>query len=315
MPPTDEGASTPSVRDIVWSVGALAEELGLPASTIRTWERRYGLAPSVHTPGGHRRYSPSDVERLRFMCQLIQQGIGPAEAAATVQRSRPTVSGLTTARSSEAVEPWIDNVVKAAGGFDTASLTTAVRAVVDANGAAGAWNHYLDPLLRRVGHEWSAGTIGIESEHLVSETVLTALRSRMDRVEQPPRGPLVLLACAEDDQHSLPVVALQAALVESGVSAHSVGQRMPAAALAGVVARHRPRAVFVWASLARPRGDRLHRVVTALTSKTHIVLGGPGWTGTDVPRATVVNDLSSAVAALALSDPRGRRITDATIAG
>lgn len=315
MPPTDEGTSTSSVRDIVRSVGALAEELGLPASTIRTWERRYGMTPSVHTPGGHRRYSPSDVERLRFMLQLVQQGIGPAEAAATVKRSRPGASRLTIGHTGETVEPWIDDVVKAASGFDTATLSTAVRSVVDAHGAAEAWNHYLGPLLRRVGQEWSSGSVGVEAEHLVSEIVLTALRARMDRAEQPPRGPLVLLACAEDDQHSLPIVALQAALVEVGVSAHSVGQRMPAAALAGVAARHRPRAIFVWASLARPRGDRLHRVVTTLTSKTHVVLGGPGWSGTDVPRATVVDDLTSAVAALALSDPRGRRISDAPIAG
>nr|WP_271214406.1 MerR family transcriptional regulator [Rhodococcus wratislaviensis] len=36
-------------------------------STLRTWDRRYGIGPSVHVQGSHRRYTPRDVARLECM--------------------------------------------------------------------------------------------------------------------------------------------------------------------------------------------------------------------------------------------------------
>jgi DNA-binding transcriptional MerR regulator len=38
--------------------------LGIPVPTIRSWERRYGLAVSSRTSGRHRRYDIQDIEDL-----------------------------------------------------------------------------------------------------------------------------------------------------------------------------------------------------------------------------------------------------------
>src|SRR4051794_29387468 len=46
-------------------VTAAARRLGLAASTLRSWERRYGLGPSLRTLGGHRRYSAGDLVALQ----------------------------------------------------------------------------------------------------------------------------------------------------------------------------------------------------------------------------------------------------------
>jgi DNA-binding transcriptional MerR regulator len=43
------------------SVAAVARRLGVAPATLRTWDRRYGLGPSQHSAGAHRRYSPADV--------------------------------------------------------------------------------------------------------------------------------------------------------------------------------------------------------------------------------------------------------------
>ncbi len=63
------------------SVAAVARLLGLAPSTLRTWDRRYGLGASGHEAGSHRRYSPSDVARLMTMRRLIATGVAPHEAA------------------------------------------------------------------------------------------------------------------------------------------------------------------------------------------------------------------------------------------
>jgi DNA-binding transcriptional MerR regulator len=63
------------------SVAGAARGLGVAPATLRSWERRYGLAPSLHTKGGHRRYGPADLARLRTMHRLVRDGVPPAEAA------------------------------------------------------------------------------------------------------------------------------------------------------------------------------------------------------------------------------------------
>src|SRR5699024_3119414 len=63
------------------TVAAVAGRLGVAASTLRTWERRYGLGPSARTAGRHRRYDAADVARLQVMRRLTRQGAAPADAA------------------------------------------------------------------------------------------------------------------------------------------------------------------------------------------------------------------------------------------
>src|SRR4051794_13477628 len=70
---------TPAVPAL--TVAAVARRLGVAPATLRTWDRRYSLGPSGHTAGAHRRYPPSDVERLTLMRRLTLDGVPPAEAA------------------------------------------------------------------------------------------------------------------------------------------------------------------------------------------------------------------------------------------
>lgn len=65
----------------ILTVAAVASRLGVAPATLRTWDRRYGLGPSEHTAGAHRRYSASDLARLVAMRSLTLDGVPPADAA------------------------------------------------------------------------------------------------------------------------------------------------------------------------------------------------------------------------------------------
>ena len=49
------------------TVAAVARRLGVAPATLRTWDRRYGLGPSDHNSGQHRRYSTSDLAKLTLI--------------------------------------------------------------------------------------------------------------------------------------------------------------------------------------------------------------------------------------------------------
>lgn len=64
----------------VYSIGAVAQMLGIPPATMRTWEERYGLLVPERSPGGHRVYSRDQVEQLRFVKAQLDSGMSPADA-------------------------------------------------------------------------------------------------------------------------------------------------------------------------------------------------------------------------------------------
>ncbi|MEV5446862.1 MerR family transcriptional regulator, partial [Streptomyces sp. NPDC052644] len=74
------------------SAGAVARRLGVAVTTLRTWHQRYGLGPSQHVPGHHRRYTPADLARLEIMRKLTAEGVTPAEAARWAKQT-PVVPG------------------------------------------------------------------------------------------------------------------------------------------------------------------------------------------------------------------------------
>jgi len=55
-------------------IRVLAEKTGVGTSTIRAWERRYGLLKPERTPKGHRLYKNSDSQRIMKILDLLNDG-------------------------------------------------------------------------------------------------------------------------------------------------------------------------------------------------------------------------------------------------
>lgn len=69
----------------VFSIGAVARMLGIPVSTLRTWQDRYDVVVPERSPGGHRLYSRPQLEQLRFLCDRVSVGLSPADAHRLLQ--------------------------------------------------------------------------------------------------------------------------------------------------------------------------------------------------------------------------------------
>src|SRR3954464_6265775 len=85
--PTDPepGEHVPGlVPQLGWPVGAVSERLGIAAPTLRSWDRRHGIGPSLRTAGNHRRYTELDIRRVLLMSRLTAQGVPAQSAADTV---------------------------------------------------------------------------------------------------------------------------------------------------------------------------------------------------------------------------------------
>jgi len=64
----------------VYSIGAVAQMLDVPASTLRAWEERYGVVIPTRSGGSQRLYSRNQLELLRFVKRQIESGMSAADA-------------------------------------------------------------------------------------------------------------------------------------------------------------------------------------------------------------------------------------------
>jgi MerR family transcriptional regulator, light-induced transcriptional regulator len=66
----------------MYNLKAVVQHTGIPASSLRAWEKRYGLPAPVRKPNGHRVYTRSDVEKLLRIKALMAQGMTVSQACA-----------------------------------------------------------------------------------------------------------------------------------------------------------------------------------------------------------------------------------------
>ena len=64
----------------VYSIGAVAQMLEVPASTLRAWEERYAVIVPMRSGGAQRLYSRNQLELLRFVKRQIESGMSAADA-------------------------------------------------------------------------------------------------------------------------------------------------------------------------------------------------------------------------------------------
>jgi DNA-binding transcriptional MerR regulator len=270
---------------LTWSVGGVAERLDLAPSTLRTWDRRYGIGPSQRTEGGHRRYDEVDIQRVRLMAQLTGRGV-PAGTAARVATS-VDAAGLASAlgpgtgfpaAGQGASASAVEAIVSSAAALDAEGLARIYQRVTRESDLVSAWTSVLAPALRRIGERWSDGSLGVDSEHLASELLVTELRSltRANRARVGGRREVVL-ASADEEQHYLPLVAIEAELSLQGIGCVFLGPRVPVEALIDLVGRASPPVVFLWASISRPANDPLWEALSSVERPLKLVVGGPGW--------------------------------------
>src|SRR3954468_14916809 len=242
-------------------VASVARRLGVAPSTLRTWDRRYGLGPSRHTDGRHRRYGSSDIGRLELMQRALLRGASTAEAARyaleQMPRAGPGTNGLAliespalpgTGEQAPEEDPGdlYDVTSRLARRLSTAALAMDVGAVqrmladtIGELGALPAWTGVIEPVLSALGARWRGASAGAEVEYLLAECVFAALVRATPVLDEPRNTRPVLLGCVPEERDSMPMYALAASLAGRGIGAQLFGVPLPAEVPVAAAARRR----------------------------------------------------------------------------
>jgi MerR family transcriptional regulator, light-induced transcriptional regulator len=278
-PPVTAPSGQPDAgADLTWGVGAVSSRLNVTASTLRTWERRYGVGPSFRTQGGHRRYTEHDIDRVELMRRLLSRGVS-AQDAARVARSLNRAD-LDLALSDGYHEPADaghaeEDFLAAVVSGDRAELSQLFAGVLRQTPVTIAWQDVLAPALRRMTMEIASGAVPSDAALAASELLVRELHALVAFERLPDAGHThVLFARSLPAVEAIPLLVLEAALVQAGVATRTVGPELDGRAVAALAMRLRPDLLLTW---GHPPTPPLRRAMNELEGVTSVIRALPAW--------------------------------------
>ncbi|WP_027932579.1 MerR family transcriptional regulator [Amycolatopsis thermoflava] len=276
-------------------MAAVARRLGVAPSTLRTWDRRYGLGPSRHTDGKHRRYCAADIGRLELMQRALLRGASTAEAARYALQQMPKSFGAAPEIAAQPLPPPAEQLSAAQNGAAARRLRAAAvaldgRAVQqtldDAIGSVGvldAWEGVIAPVLDACGAGWPGTPAGVEVQAMLSECVLAAVVRATPVLDHPRNQRPVLLSRVPGEQDALSLHVLAAGLAARRIGSQLFGLPLPGPALSAAVRRSSPAAVVLWADRAGNADPELFPEVSRGGLRSRLFAAGPGWRAPELP--------------------------------
>lgn len=258
------GAVSPELEG-KYTVHEVSERTGVPAATLRQWERRYGTPSPSRTDSGYRLYSEADILLIAAITRHIGDGV-PASRATELAKhdllQRPAVEASTlgaTAGVAPALAPVLyrRKLVDAAIRLDEAGADRVFSDALAAHAVERVLSEVVAPALVDIGELWHGGRIPTTTEHFASNFVQNRLRSLLRLAASDGRGDEVIVACAPGDQHELGPLMLAVLLRRAGHRVYYVGADTPVADLVGMAATLHPRCLMVSASTT----DAYHRLL------------------------------------------------------
>jgi len=270
-----------------YTVRSVAEHVGVPIATLRSWNQRYGIGPPHHNPGRHRLYSETDIALVQQMRQLIAAGASPGSAA------RAALDLVVPPRADT------DSLLAAAFDLDLVMAGQLLDRHLRHYGVVDTWDHLARPAFAAIEARQADGEECIDVEHALSWAVSRSLQ-RLP-IAESKKSSSVILACTPREAHTLALESLRAALGERAQGALMLGADVPCAALIDAIARRPQRVTVVLWSHSRRTAD-LETANAVIGAGAQLLVGGPGWASARLPKKAVrVDSLHAALRRLTAS--------------
>jgi DNA-binding transcriptional MerR regulator len=286
-----------------YRVAAVERTTRIPASTLRSWERRYGWPRPFRTASGQRLYSDQDVAVIRFLDRRRAEGMSLSQAAGLL-RSAPAVEDRDPGR-------LLARLVGALRAYDEAAAEAAFAAAEALLGVeAAAIGLVPAAIVAASAHGPGQDDPPVEVEHFASNFLRRQTLRLLDGLP-PAIGRPVLIGCGPDEQHELGALLLMVLLRARGHRVVYLGARVPGAAMERAAAALDPAGVVV--SLTMP--ESLERALEWMGERRRWSRSSPAawWGGPAVANAP---DLAARLPGGLLdgSVDQGAAAVDATLA-
>lgn len=189
----------PGIMDEFMTSAEVARLLGVGPTSVKRWADS-GLLPCLRTPGRHRRFLRTEVDKFRIRQHEVHAP-DPAQ-----------------------IDAWIKLIDSECGPYEVHSALLFDRSRL------GNWWQVADlvgSVLVELGRRWERGELSVLQEHLASERLARGLARCTEAIAVPAQGPRALLAGAEGDEHTLGLQLAELVFRECGWTVLWGGRSVP----------------------------------------------------------------------------------------
>jgi DNA-binding transcriptional MerR regulator/methylmalonyl-CoA mutase cobalamin-binding subunit len=219
---------------VPFSIAAVERDAGLTKDTLRIWERRYGFPKPGRDANGERVYPADQVEKLRIIKRLLDQGHRPGKIMGLSVDELQRLAGARarTAAPDAEVHPAddLERYVALVKSHNIEALRRELSQAVLRLGLARFVGDVVAPLNERVGDAWTRGDLEVFEEHLYTEAIQAVLHNAINTIPQSPdedRRPRILLTTFPQEPHGLGILMAEAIFALEGARCISLGVQTP----------------------------------------------------------------------------------------
>ena len=202
----------------------LSEITGVAATTLRAWERRYHLLAPQRTSKGHRLYGDKDVQRVKAVVELLQEGLSISQAVERLNSAQHDKSQIKQGN------PWPvfqRRMLQAIEHFDENRLEACYSEVLSLYPFGLVTRSLIQPILSLLGERWQQRPCGIAEEHFFTAYLRNKLGAQLQREVQRKHGNLLLVACLPGESHELGLLLFAIEALSHGYRMIYLGANTP----------------------------------------------------------------------------------------
>jgi methanogenic corrinoid protein MtbC1 len=288
------------------SIAAVERDTGIGKDTLRVWERRYGFPTPGRDANDERTYPMVQVEKLRVIKRLMDQGHRPGRIVAQSMEILQHLSrGEASLQSSQpmaaaVVREDLTAYITLLQTQDHEGIRRELLKALSQDGLQKFVTNVVAPLTALVGDTWARGNLAVHEEHLYTECVSMLMRQAIAAIPKPAGGgePTVLLTTFPQEAHGLGLLMVESSLALQGCRCVSLGTQTPVRDIAQAAAAYGADVVALSFSLnMNPNHvvDGLAELNLLLPSTVEVWAGGsaPALRRRQIDRVVVLHDLVS----------------------
>jgi MerR family transcriptional regulator, light-induced transcriptional regulator len=225
-----------------FNLGVVLQETGINADTLRAWERRYGLPKPARSEGGHRLYSQSDIETIKWLLSRQEEGMSISKAINLWRNlegegrdplqelpsrvgaiPKPTIEIPTSAKIQDLREQWVSACLE----FNEAVSEQIISHAFALFPAETVCFDILFAGLSQIGESWYQGHATVQQEHFASALVARRLNALIATAPAPFQYRSLAVGCPQHEDHELPALLITYLLRSRGWHVVYLGANVP----------------------------------------------------------------------------------------
>ena len=175
----------------LYNIAAVVQRTGVPATTIRAWERRYDYPKPHRDEGGRRLYSEHDVQTIRWLLDQTRHGVAISRAVDMLRSGHARTDSAVVqapARGGRSFAALRADLGQALLDLDADRADVVLAEAFTLFSVEDVCLQVLQPLLVDIGDRWHAGELSVAEEHYATSFVRARLFGLL-QAYQPPHKP------------------------------------------------------------------------------------------------------------------------------